>query len=864
MKIFCSIILIFFSYSFVFGWTEINGGIRGIVTNAESGQVIRGATIKLVPFEGNGKEKRSFSKDAGEFIFTDIKPGVYNLECTAFGFKTTRIIGIQVREDRTKLAYFKLSRGYAAEVTNIYSYAALAAKQKTAIETGASTTESIENTPATVYVVTAEEIEQQGYMGINELLRDIPEIEIQDRYASQDYNSVSARGVHGNEKVLILIDGIRYSSMVNSKYALLENYNIRYAERVEIILGPASALYGADAYMGVINIITKEGKKGEQFSLTGSYGMNHTTSNAFQFGVGNDDVSFSMSGGFYYSEGAKLNDYYLDEFRFYNKKYLQDGAILNSPVDQEGNMQTLPIKPFDMSRFAYFVEGKLEFKKWKIGIFHNQEQHSSAVSTKSHYSPYWAESRFGSSLTGLNIEHVFLPKRSSKWTLKSVLNGTLMFTPTNSKYINAFSNYKDAYSIGSDFGVRLTETFNYKISKRHKLAFGMTMQHSITLPKSDDVPHQNNNPFLPFSMANTPDYDIYYLGTDYTDLDGNSLKIYQDFYYIRRIILGAFAEYRLNLNKKFLLTLGLRFDQIIDISEYSPNKEARAYNTLNPRLGLIYKPFNNFNIKLFYGEGFLQPAPEQKYEHFGTFFPVQDAAGNNTHITGGFWHVPNEDLLPEKVRTTEFSGKYGKGDFSIGLNTYFNLIENAIVSRTNYEKPMFVGIPATATEQSVNSDIPTITYGTTLRADYRLVFGQEEQVQLKIHASYSYADGKMEGLEYLPFTAKHTLKAGLLFQWKSFSISNNILYRSASYNNGSIDIDGELIQAGNPAFVVWNLFAKYSFAKQKKAKVNLFVKVNNVLNNQYYHTTDNSTISLGASPQDPIRFIGGFTVDFGG
>lgn len=80
-------------------------------------------------------------------------------------------------------------------------------------------------------MVTAEEIEQQGYMGINELLRDIPEIEIQDRYASQDYNSVSARGVHGNEKVLILIDGIRYSSMVNSKYALLENYNIRYAEQ---------------------------------------------------------------------------------------------------------------------------------------------------------------------------------------------------------------------------------------------------------------------------------------------------------------------------------------------------------------------------------------------------------------------------------------------------------------------------------------------------------------------------------------------------------------------------------------------------------------------------------------------------------
>lgn len=854
--------IVLFLSNTAFAWVEINGSIRGIVTNHESGQTIRGATIKLIPFKGKGKEVRSFSKDAGEFIFTDVKPGIYNLECTAFGYKTMRIIGLQVREDRAKLAYFKLVRGYAAEVTDIYSYAALEAKQKTAIETGTSSKESVENTPATVYVVTAEDIEQQGYMGLNELLQDIPEIEIQERYAPQDYNCISARGIYGNDKVLILIDGVRYNSMVNSKYALLENYNIRYAERVEIILGPSSALYGADAYMGVINIITKKGLKGKGFALTGSYGLYNTTSNAFQFGLGDDEVSFSMSGGVYYSDGAPINEHYTEEFRFYNQNYLQDGTILSSPVDPEGATQKIAIKPFDISRFSYFIEGRLEYKDWSIGLFHNQEQHSSAVSTKAHYSPYWEESKFGSSLTGINIKHTHLPKKTSKWTLKTLLNSTLMFTPNNSRFVNSFSDYKNSHSIGSDFGVRLTETFNYNINKKHKVAVGITGQHSITLPKTNDLPMQQNELFLPFSLVHTPDYDIYYLGTDHIDIDSNNLKIYQEFYYIRRFIFGAFAEYKCKFSDKLLLTLGLRFDQILDISEYDPNKKLHTYNSLNPRLGLIYKPSNNFNIKFFYGEGFLQPAPERKYEHFGTFFPVEDKQGNYTHIRAGLWRIPNEDLLPEKVRTAELSAKYLKGDLSIGLNSYFNLIENAIVIKTDFENPMFIGIPATGVEQSVNSDALTMTYGATLRADYRILLGEKEQVTLKAHASYTYADGKSRDFDHLPFSAMHTVKAGLLFRLSNFSINNSFLYRSEGYNTGSL-IDEEFMQAGNPAFFVWNLFAKYKILNKNSIQLDAFVKVNNVLNRKYYHTTDNSSIAWGASPQDPIRFVCGLNIRLG-
>ena len=522
------IIIILLFTQICFAWTELGGNIRGLVTNSESGQTVRGATIQLISFKGKTTPIKAFSQDAGQFIFPNVAPGLYNLECTAFGFKTTRIVGIQIREDKTKLAYFKMVRGPAAEVVEIYTYAALEAQQKAATQTGSTTNESIEDAPATIYVVTSEDIEDAGYMGLNELLSNIPEIEIQERFSSEDYNTVSSRGIQGNEKLLILVDGVRYNSMTSTKMAILENFNIRHVDRVEIIIGPASALYGADAYMGVVNIITKKGADAKGFNLTGSYGLYNTTSNAFQFGVGNDKMSFSMSGGAYYTDGANLNELYPNDFRWYNKNYLNTGKILNSPFDPTGSTQQLPLKSFDLSRFSYFVDAKFRYKKLTIGLFHNQEQHSSSASTQASYSPYWKESRFGTSLSGININQFYQPKNSDKWSLNTLINANLMIIPINSKFVNTFSSYNNAYKMGSDMGVRLTETFKYTFNKKHNLAIGITLQHSTALPKTSDISNQQSRIFLPLIPVSTVEKNIYYLGTDYTDTDGNSLKIWKN------------------------------------------------------------------------------------------------------------------------------------------------------------------------------------------------------------------------------------------------------------------------------------------------------------------------------------------------
>lgn len=846
-----------------FAWTKNGGNIRGIISNKHSGKTIRGATIKLISFKDKKEVTKTYSKDVGEFIFSNVPPGLYNLECTAFGFETSRVVGLQIHEDRTKLAYIKLERGLSANINEIYTYASLEAKEKALIETGSTNSESLENAPATAYVVTSEEIELNGYMTLSEVLNDIPEIEIQNRSSTGTSNTISIRGVSGNEKLLLLINDVRVNSMASSAISIDYNYNIRYAERIEIILGPASAVYGADAYTGVINIITKEAFNNKSLSISTSDGFYSTTDNSLYIGLGNKDVSFSLMGGLYYSKNPDLFKHYKEDFKWYNDQYSQNGQVINSPFDPNRSTQTVKIEPFNLSHLAYFVNAEFKYKDFlTIGFYANGDDHSSSISTKPEYSPYTSSARYGSITAGFYSTFFYQPKKNDQWSLESTLNIGMYMLPDNSNFANSFSNYKHIYKLGADVGERLQGIFKYKFNRHHKLAVGLNLQHTLALPKTADLPYDlDHNPWIVFDPTQE---GIYYPGTNYTDINGNSLKVIQDFYYIRRFMAGAFAEYRINIKDKVLVTLGLRFDQVFDLREYKKNPDVHMYNSFNPRAGIVYKASDNFRIKLFYGEGFLEPSPQKQYEHFGSFNAVQDNDGYYTHLTGGLWRVPNEKLLPEKIRTTELSTRYTKGDFSITTNGYFNRIENALILKTDFENQTFKGIPIVAKQHPMNSNIPVYTYGVTLNTRYKISLGKNEQIGLKFRGSYTYADGRVPRLEHVPFMAKHTIKAGVLFRFKDFSFNNNILYRSASYNDGTQDMSGNYLQGSNPAFAIWNAFIQYKILKDKRLKINIFLKVNNVLNSKYYHVTDHSPHALKASPQDPIRLMLGLTAAFDG
>ena len=155
--------------------------------------------------------------------------------------------------------------------------------------------------PATVYVISKEQIQNRGYENLIDILDDIPEVEIQ-RYGSPEFNQhISLRGVAGNEKFLILQDGVRISAPTGDTHSIGYNFSVEQAEQVEVIIGPASALYGVDAFSGVVQIITQKDQS-TPLQLKTSYGNFNTTHNSVHYTKDFGTASIAFSGAFYHSD----------------------------------------------------------------------------------------------------------------------------------------------------------------------------------------------------------------------------------------------------------------------------------------------------------------------------------------------------------------------------------------------------------------------------------------------------------------------------------------------------------------------------------------------------------------------------------
>jgi outer membrane receptor for ferrienterochelin and colicins len=115
--------------------------------------------------------------------------------------------------------------------------------------------------PATVMVITEAEIRQRGYQSLEQMLHDLPGFDIAkgngpgySYFYQRGYRSIS------NDRTLLLVDGVEENDLVSNNIPISRQYPIADIERVEVIYGPASTLYGANAFSGVINVITKSHK----------------------------------------------------------------------------------------------------------------------------------------------------------------------------------------------------------------------------------------------------------------------------------------------------------------------------------------------------------------------------------------------------------------------------------------------------------------------------------------------------------------------------------------------------------------------------------------------------------------------------
>lgn len=126
------------------------------------------------------------------------------------------------------------------------------------IATGNST--PLDRAPATASVIYAAEIEAMGAHNLNEVLETVPGLHVSLSSLSRLDSIYSIRGIHTgfNPQVLLLLNGVPVQYSLQGGRPTLFRLPVANIARVEVIRGPGSAIYGADAYAGVINVITKD------------------------------------------------------------------------------------------------------------------------------------------------------------------------------------------------------------------------------------------------------------------------------------------------------------------------------------------------------------------------------------------------------------------------------------------------------------------------------------------------------------------------------------------------------------------------------------------------------------------------------
>ncbi len=157
------------------------------------------------------------------------------------------------------------------------------------------TLSSAEDIPTSITIITEEEIKEKQYTQVLNLLREEVGIEVVQSGPLGTTSSVFMRGA-GSASTLVLIDGVQVNSNTLGSYNFAD-LTVENIEKIEILRGPQSTLWGSDAVGGVINIITKRGKGKPTHSLSfegGSFGTFKETLNS-SGDLNFMDYSFSVS-----------------------------------------------------------------------------------------------------------------------------------------------------------------------------------------------------------------------------------------------------------------------------------------------------------------------------------------------------------------------------------------------------------------------------------------------------------------------------------------------------------------------------------------------------------------------------------------
>ena len=359
-----------------------------------------------------------------------------------------------------------VSLGVAVAAPVIPSFAAEEAGPRLRLDetviTPTRTLTRLEKIGSAVTVITRDEIEKSQAHEVADLLRKVPGISVTQSGRTGGQVSVFTRGLNANQ-TLFLVDGARIASPLNG-LVTLSNLTTDQVERIEVVRGPQSTLYGADAMGGVINIVTRKGdelRKGSKGSDWRNFGGTVTieggSHDAFRQAVDVWGTGKMVSGSLSFSHDSTKNAY-------------QNDAFENTTVG--GSVTFRPSETFQISGTFRYTNGRNGLPG-AVGAF------------------------AADPLENLRNESIF-GRVALDWTLGEIWQQTLSISGT----------HENLYDVGNAFTQSLSHSDVFQISWQNNLKLSETN----TLTAGIDW-HQGNGMYstagaMPFdrSIQNTAVY----------------------------------------------------------------------------------------------------------------------------------------------------------------------------------------------------------------------------------------------------------------------------------------------------------------------------------------------------------------------
>ena len=250
--------------------------------------------------------------------------------------------------------------------------------EKTVV-TATRTEHEVKDVPLSITAVTKDEIDRNPSGTVADLLRDIPGVELFDLSVA-GAKRVMIRGESGS-RVLILIDGLKISEQKSMEGAALL-VDVNSIERIEVIKGPSSVLYGSEAIGGVINIITKKGgSKPVEVNLSSAFDSSSDGWNSHAAVAGAfNGLDYRVSGSYVDYDDRKTPSGDLDNSSYkikntsaffgFHKNNLKMGAVYeNYNADINSHTAEDTVEP----PLTYFQLDLPEWSREKVALFFESE-----------------------------------------------------------------------------------------------------------------------------------------------------------------------------------------------------------------------------------------------------------------------------------------------------------------------------------------------------------------------------------------------------------------------------------------------------------------------------------------------------------